>query len=110
MDSENDPFGMEPDGVRLAVRLTPRAHRNRLDGVVVGADGRPALHLRLVAPPVEGAANKALIAFVAEALDMRNADVGIRSGDTARLKMLFLHGDAVSIVKRLRDWISKAGL
>ena len=110
MDSENDPFRMEPDGVRLAVRLTPRAHRNRLDGVVTGADGRAALHLRLVAPPVENAANKALIGFVADALDMRSADISIRSGETARLKILFLRGDAASIVKRLRNWISKASL
>ena len=55
------PFTVTPAGVRLAVRLTPRAARNRLDGVVMMADGRTALQLRIVAPPVDGAANAALM-------------------------------------------------
>lgn len=104
MEGGHRPFTPEPDGVRLAVRLTPRASRNELDGVAAGADGRPALRLRLVAPPVEGAANKALIEFLADALDLRKADVTIRSGETGRLKILHLAGDAASILERLRRW------
>lgn len=89
-------------GVRLAVRLTPRASRNSIDGIVTGADGRTALHIRLTAPPVEGAANTALIAFLAEMLDMRKADISIRSGQTTRLKILHLAGDAGTILKKLK--------
>jgi uncharacterized protein (TIGR00251 family) len=91
-------------GVRLAVRLTPRASRNGVDGVVLDADGRSALQLRLSAPPVEGAANKALIAFVAEALSLRKAQVEIVSGQTARQKILQLSGDAETILARLEAW------
>lgn len=50
-------------GVRIAVRLTPRAARNGIDGAAPGAGGRSALHLRVAAPPVEGAANAALVAL-----------------------------------------------
>ncbi len=98
------PYTAAADGVRLAVRLTPRASRNGLDGVVVGADGRPALQLRIVAPPVDGAANKALIAFVADALGLRKSDIEIRTGQTSRIKMLHLSGDAATIVGRLDAW------
>ena len=99
------PFTADQHGVRLAVRLTPRAGRNALGGVIRGADGRPTLQVRLAAPPVEGAANKALIAFLAEALGLRKADVTIRSGETARLKLLHLSGDSAAIMARLTDWI-----
>lgn len=95
------PYCPEKTGVRLAVRLTPRASRNRLDGVIVGADGRPALQLRLAAPPVDGAANKALITFLAEALNLRKSDIAIRSGETSRLKILHLTGDSTTIIARI---------
>jgi hypothetical protein len=79
------------------------------DGIVQGADGRSALQLRLSAPPVEGAANKALIVFLAEALSVRKAAIAIRSGETARLKMLFIEGDGPALTARLDDWIARTG-
>ena len=91
--------------MRLALRLTPRAGRNGLDGIVVGADGRPALHLRLTAPPIDGAANKALIVFLAQRLSLRRADIRIHSGETARVKILLLAGDSAAIMLRLTAWI-----
>ena len=95
------PYTAVPDGVRLALRLTPRAARNSVDGIVSDADGRPLLKLRLVAPPVEGAANEALIAFLAKTLSLRNADITIRSGDTGRIKILHLAGDSAAILRKL---------
>ncbi len=92
-------------GVRLAVRLTPRAGRNGFDGVVTGPDGRPALQLRVAAPPVEGAANAALVAYVAEALGVRKSDVAVVSGERGRLKLLELSGDAAMLLARLAEWV-----
>ena len=94
--------------MRLVVRLTPRAAHNRVDGVNRGADGRAALQLRLAAAPVEGAANKALIDFLAERLGLRKADVTIRSGETARLKILHLAGDSPSLLARLDGLVGKS--
>jgi hypothetical protein len=95
------PYAPVKGGVRLAVWLSPRASRNGVDGVVTGADGRAALQIRLTAPPVEGAANKALIAFLAEALGLRKRDIEIRSGETGRLKLLHLSGDSAVLSARL---------
>ena len=95
------PYAAVPDGVRLALRLTPRAARNGVDGIVSDADGRPLLKLRLVAPPVEGAANEALIAFLAKTLLLRKADIAIRSGETGRIKILHLAGDSAAILRKL---------
>jgi uncharacterized protein (TIGR00251 family) len=102
---ECKPFTVEPDGVRLAVRITPRAGRDRIDGVTTGADGRPSLQIRLAAAPVDGAANQALIAFLAGSLKMRKSDVTIRSGAAARHKILHLSGDPSGIVARLAPWL-----
>ncbi|HVJ53511.1 MAG TPA: DUF167 domain-containing protein [Aliidongia sp.] len=104
-DASAPPYAAVSDGVRLAIRLTPRAARNELDGVAAGPDGRAVLQLRLAAPPVDGAANKALIAFLADRLRVRKADITIRSGETSRLKILHLAGDARALMARLDEWI-----
>ncbi len=87
--------------MRLAVRLTPRAGRDGVDGIVPDADGRSVLQIRLRAPPVEGAANAALIAFLAAALGLRKADVSIRSGAASRRKQVHLAGEPAAILARL---------
>ena len=100
------PFAAVEGGVRLALRLTPRASKNAVDGVVQDADGRPLLKLRLVAPPVDGAANEALIAFLAKSLSLRKSDISIRSGETSRVKILHLAGDPAVILQKLDAWLA----
>jgi len=95
------PYTVTAGGLRLAVRLTPRAGHNRVDSVVIGADGRAVLQIRLTAPPVEGAANEALITFLAKTLEMRQSDVTIRSGQKGRLKIVDLAGDAATLAAKL---------
>jgi uncharacterized protein (TIGR00251 family) len=102
---ENPPWTRVETGLRLAVRLTPRANRNGLDGVMTGADGRPVLQLRVAAPPVEGAANTALIRFLAEALGLRRGDIAIVAGETARVKRVALSGDPAALEAALKAWI-----
>lgn len=70
-------------GAILQVRVQPRASKNELVGWQEGA-----LKIRLTAPPVDGAANAALIAFLAEVLVVRRGDIRVVSGETARLKRL----------------------
>jgi uncharacterized protein len=100
------PFSVTPDGLRLAVRLTPRAGRDGVDGVVLSPDGSAHLKLRLAAPPVEGAANAALIAFLAKALDLRKSDITLLAGDKSRLKRLAIAGDGPALARRLAAWIT----
>lgn len=95
------PYTAIPEGVRLAVRLTPRAARNGVDGVVLGGDGRPLMQIRLTAPPVEGAANEALVAFLSDILDLHKRDVAIRSGQKSRLKIVELRGDSAILLAKL---------
>ncbi|HKQ10539.1 MAG TPA: DUF167 family protein [Rhizomicrobium sp.] len=100
------PYTVAEGGVRLALRLTPRAARNGVDGVIADAEGRPLLKLRLVATPVDGAANEALIAFLAKTLSLRKADITIRSGETGRVKILHLAGDGAELLRKLDSWLA----
>jgi uncharacterized protein (TIGR00251 family) len=100
------PYSAVEGGVRLALRLSPRASRTKLDGIVQDAEGRPLLKLRLAAPPVDGAANAALISLLAKALSLRKADITIRSGEGSRTKVLHLAGDSAALMQRLDAWLA----
>ena len=76
----------------LAVRLTPRGGRDAVDGWALDGEGRPYLKVRVASPPVDGAANAALLAFVAKRLGIARSAVRLAAGDTARLKRLELEG------------------
>jgi uncharacterized protein (TIGR00251 family) len=72
---------------RLDIRVIPRAPRTRVDGRRGGA-----ILIRLAAPPVDGAANAALIAFLATALDLPRRNIRIVSGETSRDKRVSIQG------------------
>jgi uncharacterized protein (TIGR00251 family) len=78
--------------MRLAVRVTPKGSRDGLDGWALDPEGRPYLKVRVSAPPSDGAANAALIAFLAKALKRPKSALSIVSGETARLKMIEIDG------------------
>jgi len=95
------PFTDSADGLRIAVRVTPRAKRSEIAGTGTDAEGRGLLLVRLAAPPVEGAANKALLRFLAEAAGVPRSAVRIVSGDTARTTIVSVAGDAEAARARL---------
>lgn len=98
---EKRPYAAVKDGVRLSVRVTPRASRSELQGAVTGADGKVSLRIRLTASPHDGEANEALIALLSKELGMRKSDISIHSGHSSRLKIVHLAGDSTAILKRL---------
>lgn len=70
-------------GVYLRVRVTPRGGRDAVIGVRPEDD---VLLVRVAAPPVDGAANKACIMLIAEALCVRRGEIALVSGQTSRDK------------------------
>lgn len=72
----------------LAVRLTPGASADRIDGWDEDAGGRPVLKVRVRARPVEGEANEALIKLLAKALGVPKSAVVIQRGGQSRTKMV----------------------
>ena len=80
-------FSPDSDGAFLKIRVQPRAGRTE----VVGPHGS-ALKIRLAAPPVDGAANTALVAFLAKRLGRPKASVEIRRGHKGRIKSVWVQG------------------
>jgi len=76
----------------LAIRLTPGAAADRIDGWDVDAGGRPVLKVRVRARPVEGAANDALTRLLAKTLGVPRSAVVLARGGQARLKMIAVEG------------------
>ena len=89
------------------MRVVPKASRTGIDGIVRGANGLPALQIRLTAPPADGEANAALIDFLSDALDLHKAAVIIKSGETSRIKILQLTGDPAKIAPRIDALLSQ---
>jgi uncharacterized protein (TIGR00251 family) len=91
------PLDETSGSVRFAVHVQPRASRTEVAGV-----HGDALKVRLQAAPVEGAANAALIALLAEVLGVPERGVTILGGATARLKRVAIAGiSAVAVRDRL---------
>ncbi len=76
-----------PNGCTLAVRVHPGARRNAITGTHDGA-----LKVSLTTPPTDGRANAALIAFLAERLNIPRAHITLVTGATSRSKTLHLEG------------------
>lgn len=95
------PWTASSDGLRLAVRLTPRGGRDAIDGVDILSDGKAVLKVRVRAAPSEGEANAALIALVARELGVPRAAVTLSTGATSRVKLLAIAGDASALAARL---------
>jgi hypothetical protein len=78
------------DGVRIQVRVQPRAGRSEIVG-----DHGGALKVRIGAAPVDGAANEALIRLLADRLDVPRSAVAITAGEAARTKVVRVSGGAL---------------
>ena len=85
--SELDVIHSAPDGARIQIRVQPRAARTE----IVGEHGG-ALKIRIAAPPVDGAANDALVGFLAERLQVARSAVVIASGHAGRSKVVLVRG------------------
>lgn len=75
------------ESIRFAVRLTPRAGANQVDGVVDGI-----LRVRVAAAPVDDAANRAMVRLLARELDVAPGSVRIIGGATGRTKVVAVAG------------------
>jgi len=99
------PFAAVAGGVKVRVRLTPKASNNRIGGMVADADGGVALKAGVTAPPEGGKANKALIGMLAKSWRVAKTSISVKSGLTNRQKTLLVEGDTEMLFKKLKDWM-----
>lgn len=96
-----DAIEARAGGVRLRVRLTPRASRDALGALERLADGNEVMIAHVRALPSDGAANMALTRLVAECLGVARSKVDVVSGHTSRVKVLHVEGDGAGLAAAL---------
>jgi uncharacterized protein (TIGR00251 family) len=108
---ETDGAGLAspvPGGIRLRLKVQPKARRTAILGVGPDRDG-PVLKLAVGAPPEDGKANAAVIALLAEAFDVAKAAVSVVTGATDRRKLVEIRGNSRDLSASLDRMIKDLG-
>ena len=106
------PFETVADGVRLALRVTPKASRNAIAGLTdtasaTGSKGGTALKVMVTAVPENGKANEAVIKLLAKAWKLPKTSLTVVAGATDRNKIVHVAGDPADLVRRLTALLSQ---
>lgn len=89
------------DGVRLTLRVTPKASRNAIAGLADTASGGKALKVTVTAVPENGKANEAVVKLLAKAWKLPKSSLSVVAGATDRNKILHVAGDPAELTRRL---------
>ncbi len=84
------------DAISFRVHVVPRASRSEIIGEYNGA-----LHVRLAAPPVDGAANDELVRTLARSLKLPQSSVEIITGRRSRIKQLRVTGARLDMLRKI---------
>ena len=90
-------------GVTVELRVKPRARLSALDG------SRTGLKAAVAAPPIDGKANAALIALLADSWRLPKSAFAIAKGTTSRTKKISIAGAPALIADRIARWMESHG-
>jgi uncharacterized protein (TIGR00251 family) len=99
--SSPSPLKIAANGVRVAIRLTPRARGERIDGITGGA-----FKVSVTAPPAENQANEALLRLLSREWRLPRRDLSIAAGAKSRNKIVQIAGDPKILAARLGSAIA----
>lgn len=101
------PFERVENGVRLRVKLTPKAARDMVGGIFEDADGAAVLKAGVTAAPEDGKANAALIKMLSKKWKIPKSAFSVISGATSRNKTLLIEGDPAALCAKLSDHLPR---
>jgi uncharacterized protein len=103
----NSPFTPDANGVRVAVRLTPKAAHDAIEGLKPMANGAVRLNVKVTAAPERGKANAALVRLLAKSWHLPVSSLAVVAGETDRNKTLRLAGAAAELMPKLEAWLAR---
>ncbi len=106
MSEALSPFSLGREGLRVAVRLTPKSSRARIEGIERDGQGRAWLKVRVSAAPEKGKANAALLKLLAKAWDLPPSRLTIATGAKDRRKTVLIRDVDQALAKRLQATLS----
>jgi len=95
------PWQPAAGGVTVRVRAQPGAARNEIAGIDARSRGEVSLKVRVRAPAEKGKATEAVIETLARALGLARSRLRLKSGATARTKLIVIEGDAHGLLASL---------
>lgn len=100
------PFRPSPDGVRVRLKVAPKAKRNQFGGLLDEPDGGKALKVQVTAAPDSGKANEAVIALLAKEWGVAKSAISVVAGATDRRKLVEIRGPSQELLARLQGWLA----
>ena len=105
------PFQPCPAGVRVRLKVAPKAKRSQIGGLLDEPGGRPvgqgrALKVSVTAAPADGKANEAVIALLAEEWGVAKSAISVVIGATDRRKLVEIRGAPQELLARLQGWLA----
>lgn len=89
-------YSLSDDGITLRIKAVPNSSKNEICGIL-----DDALKVKIKAPAVENKANQELVKFFAKLLKLPKSAVGLKSGNTSKLKMLYIEGCTIDKLKNV---------
>lgn len=87
-----------PGGIKLFVRVSPKAKREGFEGVYVEPNGDVRLKIAVNAPPVDGKANEAIVKLISKKIKIAKSLIHLVSGEIDRNKVFYIEGNAEQII------------
>lgn len=101
------PITPHDRGVRLSIRLTPKASKNHFGQVEKAADGKSYLKAYVTTVPEDGKANKRMIKMLAKSCKLPAGKFSVASGATNRNKQILIEGETTALAQMLGQWIKE---
>lgn len=104
------PLQLVAGGVRLRLKVAPKAKRNAIGGLIDEPDdgragGGKALKVAVTAAPADGKANDAVIALLAKEIGVAKSAISVVAGATDRRKIVEIRGQPAELLPRLQAWL-----
>lgn len=107
MKTRPSPFTACKSGVRVRVRVAPKASRSVLNGVDTDADGRTYVKVRVTAAPEKGKANTAVRRLLAKSWGLAPSLLTVVSGAAVRNKTIEIEGGSAALLRTLDAWLKQ---
>ncbi|MBT3765706.1 MAG: DUF167 domain-containing protein [Rhodospirillaceae bacterium] len=101
------PVREEAGGIKITIRLTPKASANRIIGVRTTSDGSQVLNASVTAVPEKGKANTALLKLLAKTWGIPKTAMSIRAGSKNRRKTVFIETTDAEVLTRIQKCIEQ---
>ena len=94
-------------GIRLRLKVAPKAKRTAIGEIMADADGVPVLKVAVTAAPEDGKANAAVIALLAKEWGVAKTAISVVSGATDRRKLVEIRGQPEELAARIAGWLNR---